>query len=746
MLMDYLKQYRSFIGSHYVSDGVRITVAILVPVIISGYFGLLPVGLTIGLGALSVSITDNPGPIHHRRNGLIVSNGLIFAMAIIGGLLQPAHWLFMFLLPVFCFIFSMFGVYGARATAIGIASLFVLVLQTEHSFRGWDILFNGLYILAGGIWYVLLSLVVHSIRPYKMIQQVLGEYVMSTADYLKAKAAFFDAQSAYEKNYEELLRTQIIVQEKQALVAELLFKTRSIVKESTHTGRVLMMVFMDVADLFEITMTSHQDYKKLHAYFDDTNILNEYRQLIYTLAEELDEIGIALKRGRPSGHDTFIDRSLLEERKNLQVLRETRLNPANLDGFISLRHILDSIEEVAIRIREMHPYTAYDKTLRKKKISTPDPESFIMHQPVDPQLLLDNLSFRSNIFRHSVRISGAVLFAYIISGFFDFGHSYWILLTVIVIMKPAYSLTRTRNIERLSGTIIGAMLGVLVLYLVKDRTVLVVLLAVGMVGTYSFMRKKYLVSVVLMTFYLLLMFHLLDPKDFKTIFTDRIIDTVIGSAIAVIFGYLLSPVWEHEKVNEYMSDALRNILLYHQLVTNTFTGKLTDKKETALARKDGWVALANLSDAFNRMLSEPKRKQKNVTYLHQFVVASHMLVSHIATLSYYTRSLKPEYITADYQPLITTSNNALKNSCEIIDGKETNIPGAPPVAVQARLLDTRINEMMNKRQEEIKQGLINSDTRKTVSDFKSISDQFYFINKISLDLEKISLKWAKEIS
>jgi hypothetical protein len=44
-----------------------------------------------------------------------------------------------------------------------------------------------------------------------------------------------------------------------------------------------MMVFMDVADLFEVAMTSHQDYEKLHRYFDDTEILTEYRHLINTL-------------------------------------------------------------------------------------------------------------------------------------------------------------------------------------------------------------------------------------------------------------------------------------------------------------------------------------------------------------------------------------------------------------------------------------------------------------------------------
>jgi hypothetical protein len=52
----------------------------------------------------------------------------------------------------------MIGVYGARATGIGIAALFVLVLQTEHHYTGWQILYNALYILAGGSWYILLSL------------------------------------------------------------------------------------------------------------------------------------------------------------------------------------------------------------------------------------------------------------------------------------------------------------------------------------------------------------------------------------------------------------------------------------------------------------------------------------------------------------------------------------------------------------------------------------------------------------
>jgi uncharacterized membrane protein (TIGR01666 family) len=740
--MDYRKQYRSFISSHYLSEGLRITTAILIPVLLFAYFNLLEIGLTIGLGALCVSITDNPGPIHHRRNGLVVCNLLIFVVALVTGIIGPFHWLFMIVLPLCCFAFSMIGVYGARATSIGMAGLFVLVLQTQHHYAGWQILSNALFILAGGTWYILLSLFVNSIRPYKITQQALGEYVMATANYLKAKAVFYDTGTDKEKNYEEILRTQIIVQEKQALVAELIFKTRNIAKESTHTGRVLMMVFMDVSDLFEVAMTSHQDYEKLHRYFDDTEILSDYRQLINTLANELDEIGIALKSGRRSGYNQRIDKELIEERKQLKELRAQKLNPGNIEGFISLRHILDSIDEIATHIRTLHQYTSYDVKLRRKTIDSPDPENFIMHQSIDPQLLLDNLSFRSNIFRHSLRIAAAALFAYGIAEFLPIRHGYWLLLTVIVIMKPAYSLTRKRNMERLSGTIIGASIGALLLYLVKDKTAIVVFLGISMVGAYSFMRKQYFISVVLMTTYLLLMFHLLYPADFRTILTDRIVDTAIGSAIAILFGYLLSPIWEHQQVNEYMNQSLKDIINYYRLISTTFTGNIFDKHAAVIERRKTWVSLANLSDTFNKMLSEPKSKQKNVKELHQFVVANHMITSHIATLSYYADSVQPEFVTDDYQPLINATVHALEQSLDILGKKKNTDTLSKADPEQVRILSQRINELVVKRQEELKQGQMESSTGKYLSNFKSITDQFHFIYRIAVDMEKISVRLA----
>src|SRR5438128_3986559 len=79
------------------------------------------------------------------------------------------------ILTLYCFFFSMLGVYGARAGAIGIAALMVMVLNFNYLHRGNEIFLNALYILVGGTWYFLFSMALYNLRPYKLVQQSMGE-------------------------------------------------------------------------------------------------------------------------------------------------------------------------------------------------------------------------------------------------------------------------------------------------------------------------------------------------------------------------------------------------------------------------------------------------------------------------------------------------------------------------------------------------------------------------------------------
>ena len=739
--MDYIKEYKSFINSHYLSEGVRITAGIVLPAVIFNYFNLLSVGVVVSLGAMSTSIPDTPGPILHRKNGMLVGIFINTLIAMLTGFAAPFPFLLAGLILLACFIFSMLGVYGARANSVGVAALLVMVLSMDRHHEGWAVVINAAYILAGGLWYMMLSLLLYSFRPFKLAQQALGDCIIATANYLRIRSSFYEKEVDYEDTYQRMLAQQSEVHEQQNLVRELLFKDSSILNESSITGSVLVMMFTDIVDLFERTMNAYHDYKDLHEVIKDDEIFEQYRLVIIELSNELDEIGIAVKSGRASEETGLLATQLNKTTAFFDAFRDTHRTAENLDEFISMRHILNSIQDIAGRIHTLHLYTTYNKELTRKIALPADYDKFITHQQIDAKLLLDNFTLQSNTFRHAVRISIATLIGFVISLLFPVGHSYWILLTIIVILKPAYSLTKKRNYQRLAGTVLGAFIGLLILYFINDKQVLFGLMLLMMVGTYSLIRINYMISVIFMTPYILLLFHLLSNASFKIIIEDRITDTAIGFLIAFLANLLLLPAWEHEKMGNYMQQAIKSNRNYFRDVAAAFTGNPVTNIIYKISRKDAFVALANLSDAYNRMMAEPKSKQKNRAQLYQFVVLNHMLTSHIATLASYVMPLSAKLASPDFTSLINNAVNKLDNAAKII----AEMPGEISALNNLKsTIQQRLQQLLEVRRTELQQGILESPTKEQLSEFKPVADQFNFIGNIAGDIEKIGGEWVVE--
>src|ERR1700712_1660846 len=84
-MKDRSQHIRYFLFSQYLADGIRITLEIILPVIIFAQFGQMHLGFSLALGALCVSISDAPGPVEHKRNGMLYCNMFVFAMALLTG-------------------------------------------------------------------------------------------------------------------------------------------------------------------------------------------------------------------------------------------------------------------------------------------------------------------------------------------------------------------------------------------------------------------------------------------------------------------------------------------------------------------------------------------------------------------------------------------------------------------------------------------------------------------------------------
>ena len=703
------KEIKSFFYSQYFSDGLRITIGVLLPALVLAQFNKLGFGVDMSLGALCVSIVDTPGPVMHKRNAMAISNLCVFIVAVVTGFARLNIYTLGLEVALFSFFFSMLTVYGNRAAFVGTGALLVMILMMDQATKPDQVLTVSAITLLGGIWYMIFSLVFFGIRPYRAAQQALGENVFDIAQFLRIKADFYDPKIDIEENYKKLVSQQIKVSQNQDIVREILFKSRLLVRESTSASRILVLTFVDLVDMFENIMATHYDYAYMRDKFEGTGILEEVSRIIHHMANEVDNAAfIVLSNSKQQHPFDFLP--------DLEALK-AKIDAVNITHETSnlvLKKILINLRDVNTKIDTIYSYYSSNSARSlfedKNKVEY---SKFVTSQDYAPHIFTDNLSFKSAAFKHALRVSAMCLLGFMIAKFISKGHhSYWILLTIIVILKPSFSFSKQRNYQRLTGTISGGIIGIGLLLLVHNTTVEFLFMVFFMLGCYSFQRLNYVVSVLLMTPYILILFSFLGVNN---IVTERITDTIIGSGIAFIASYLIFPTWEFELINGYLSDVICANANYLKKISESISGKPIDITEYKLARKDVFVKSGNLSAAFERMTSEPKSKQRNVKEVHKFVVLNHILSSYVATVA----SELMDKSIPNAQPDIIKS---VKRSLATLNDIAQKLGGA-----KTELLSDQVN-------------IIDIDPKKPepFTNESLLKEQLGFINKMSIDIARVT--------
>ena len=703
------RDLRSFFYSQYFTDGLRISLGILLPTLILVQFNRFELGLALSLGALCICVIDNPGPIIYKRNAMAIGNVCLFLVAVTTGFARLNPYTLGFEITLFSLLFSMFTVYGNRAASVGTSALLAMIFMIDKPLRPDEVLGFGATLLAGGVWYMLFSLLFLRFRPYRTAQQTLGESITDMAKFLRIKAAFYVPETDIDDNYRKLVSQQIIVSQHQDVVREILFKSRLLVNESTNASRILVLTFVDIVDMFEKIMATHYDYAFIREKFEKTGILDQIAETLFAMADEVDNIAFMILTNTRSKRKKYFNTGLEEIKLKIDNLKAQDEGISNL----ALKKILINLRDLNSRITNIYNYY-HSKSSVTLIENSEDMEysKFVTTQDYSPNIFLSNLSFNSNTFKHALRVALVCLIGYITAKTLAIGHhSYWILLTIIVILKPGFSLSKQRNYQRLIGTIAGGVIGIIILMLVKDKTVDFILLVIFMIGTYSFLRLNYVVSVIFMTPYILILFKLLGVG---MVVEERIIDTAIGSVIAFIASYLIFPTWEFQQIQDNLKNVIFANVNYLLKIAESIWGKDVSTIEYKLARKDVFVKSANLSAAFERMTSEPKSKQKNIKDIHKFVVLNHILSSYIATIAAAVSVSHIHKASPENLKLIKKSIAVLNDCSEKLGGKEVavNIPK--------------------------KLATLHSMEQKSSVDDLLLQEQLGFINKISIDLAKVT--------
>jgi uncharacterized membrane protein YccC len=198
------------------------------------------------------------------------------------------------------------------------------------------------------------------------------------------------------------------------------------------------------------------------------------------------------------------------------------------------------------------------------------------------------------------------------------------------------------------------------------------------------------------------------------------------------------PSWERQKIKPLMVRMLEEGVRYFTVIGEAFGEQNSFTiHEQQVARKNAFVALANLAAAFNRMLSEPKDQQKGVEDIHRFVVLNHMLTSYIATLAAYLKLESIPYSTEELRKVIEDIRQYFLNAIDILENKAVSYETVSHKE-SLQKLNAEANALLDKRRMELEQGQIETSTKKILFNLKSVVDQFNLIYKAAVDINKIS--------
>ncbi|CAB4047964.1 FUSC family protein [Paraburkholderia phenoliruptrix] len=556
--MRYSVEIKKFLYSQYFYGGLRIAVGVSLPAVLCLIvFHNRELGFTIATGALGACVVDMPGPLKYKHNEMLACSVIGFLSALATGLatVNPVA-LWCTVVPL-TFLLSLIVVYGNRWPQISFATLFMMIMTLEEHFTPVQALVNASWILVGGLWYTYWSTAVSRWMMHRIEQQALAESVFACADYLLARAAFYDLDNDLDECYRNLVDKQIAAVDRQDAARDIVLRNLPKLKSGKLEPRRAMLfnLFINTVDLHELFVGAHTDYPLVRNTFGGTDLLVFYRDLIRKAAADLEEIGLAVLQNHAPRARVNVKAELRAIEFEIELMRKHELPAKNPEAYSAVSSTFRRIWSATRLIDKMRKSLSSEPATTETELRLDQAlNRFVSSRRVPFGQIFSNLTMASPSFRHALRVTIAVAVGFWLGRLLPLTNAYWIVMTTVIILKPGYSLTKQRNGQRIIGTLIGCAASIALMVFVKEPHILLVVMFASMVMSYSLLLFNYTASVVFTSSYVLLMFHLLAPGSMRII-GERAIDTVVGCAIAIAASHLF-PYWEYRLMGKLVNNVI----------------------------------------------------------------------------------------------------------------------------------------------------------------------------------------------
>ena len=715
-------------------NAIKVVLSAVIPAFVFSYIGNLEMGLTIAIGALFTFPSDTPSNLKHKINGLLVTVFILAGVNLLINATYPYPVLFYPVFAILVFILSMLAVYGQRATMVSFSALMILSISLAHTHKGMEMLQHSGLLLAGGLFYLLISIIFYYINPHRYTELQIVECIKLTAKYLKLRGDLWELNSDRKEITRKQLILQVQLNDIHENIREVLVRNRTDYG-SSHQNRKMLLSFITLVEIMELAVSTSFDHNKLHQKFDDhPKVLMTYQSLAYNLAKNLKSLSKKIKKRKQYIQKNNLIENLFAFEFAIADYEKTLGAAEASEGVHMLTNMQHYAEKQVEKIKTLE--RAYTSTVKLKDLKGRDKdlEKLTISHYYPLNTLVENFSFSSLEFRHSLRITTTLLIGLIIGKVLPFENVYWILLTIVVIMRPGYGLTKERTLNRFIGTLIGGIIGFAVLALEPSSTILAALTILFLILGLTFNPSNYKMGTTFITLHVIFIFAILNPSD-GNIILYRVLDTFVGAILAILANHFLWPYWESLNTNENIKNSIEANRNYLKQISILYNSKEGVNASYRLARNQAFIEIGNLMASFQRMLQEPKSKQDKLQQVYKFTVINNALLSSAASLGTYTQSHKTTKASESFNTIFNKIIKNLDAAISLLKDETNQIEN-----------DTQFDENLNNslielkkiREQELSQGSdVNSEAFKLkMREAQLVIEQLIWLTNLSENILK----------
>ncbi len=233
-----------------------------------------------------------------------------------------------------------------------------------------------------------------------------------------------------------------------------------------------------------------------------------------------------------------------------------------------------------------------------------------------------NVALSAASWRYGLRLALCIGIAQVLVSITAVPRSYWVALTITFVLKPDFGSVFSRALLRALGTVAGLVIAAAVLAEVPrgwwDVPVLLILAPLVPALT----PRGYGYQTAAITPVILLLSDVLNRQG-TGLLLPRLVDSLIGCAIALVAGYLLWPESWHTRVGDRLAGAVEDTARY---VEAAFGPDAVDPAARARMRRGLYRDLSAIRTEFQRALTEPPPTGRRAAAWWPLVVAVERIV------------------------------------------------------------------------------------------------------------------------